>query len=115
MNAADARPSLLRRVVALPVRFYRRFLSPLKPPTCRFHPTCSAYAEEAVLLHGPFKGGWLALRRLLRCQPLCRAGFDPVPGSELERTGRACAAVADVDTASSSEGAQATAPRPPAR
>lgn len=63
------------------IRFYRRFLSPLTPPSCRFTPTCSAYAEEAVRTHGAGRGGWLALRRLLRCHPFGGSGYDPVPGT----------------------------------
>jgi putative membrane protein insertion efficiency factor len=66
-----------------PIRFYRRFLSPLAPPSCRFHPTCSAYALEAIENHGPLKGPWLALRRLCRCHPIPwlggASGLDPVP------------------------------------
>lgn len=96
-----ARPSIAARLATLPVRFYRRFLSPLKPPSCRFHPTCSAYAEEALGLHGLWRGGRLAAWRILRCQPLCKGGLDPVPGSALERAARACAEGADVDTARS--------------
>ncbi len=62
------------------VRFYRRVLSPLKPaPTCRFYPSCSAYAEEALEVHGPLVGSWLAVRRILKCQPFHRGGLDPVP------------------------------------
>lgn len=90
--------SVLGRAFALPVRGYRRWISPLKPPTCRFHPTCSAFAIEALELHGPVRGTWLSLRRILRCQPLCNGGFDPVPGSSLESATRACAATTDVDT-----------------
>lgn len=68
------------RVVLAPVRFYRRFISPLKPaPSCRFHPTCSAYAIEAVERHGALKGAWLAVWRVLRCHPLNPGGYDPVP------------------------------------
>jgi len=76
----DVRPSWPRRVVTAPIVAYRRFLSPLKPaPTCRFHPTCSAYAVEAVHVHGVFRGLAMATWRLLRCHPFHPGGFDPVP------------------------------------
>ena len=65
-------------LVAL-VRLYKRFISPLLPPACRFYPTCSAYAEESLRRHGALKGSFLATRRLLRCHPLCDGGIDPVP------------------------------------
>lgn len=71
--------ALPRRIAVLPIRFYRRFLSRLKPPTCRFLPTCSQYAHEAILRHGVLRGGWLACWRVLRCQPFCKGGYDPVP------------------------------------
>lgn len=61
------------------VRVYRRGVSPLLPPRCRFYPTCSAYAQEALERHGPWRGGWLAVRRLLRCHPWHPGGYDPVP------------------------------------
>ena len=61
------------------VRFYRRFLSPVLPPSCRFHPTCSAYALEAVDRHGAMAGTGLVIRRVLRCHPFHPGGFDPVP------------------------------------
>ena len=71
---------LAKTIALVPVRFYRRFLSPLKAqPSCRFSPTCSAYAEEAVLRFGVFKGSTLALKRLLKCHPFHPGGFDPVP------------------------------------
>ncbi|MDA0700631.1 MAG: membrane protein insertion efficiency factor YidD [bacterium] len=74
------RPSWPRRVVVAPIVAYRRFISPLKPaPTCRFHPTCSAYAVEAVHVHGVFRGLAMATWRLLRCHPYHPGGFDPVP------------------------------------
>ena len=66
-------------LLMLPIRFYRKFISPLTPPTCRFIPTCSEYAIEAITKHGPFKGTWLAIRRLLRCRPGGGSGYDPVP------------------------------------
>jgi len=62
-----------------PIRFYQKFLSPLKPPTCRFTPTCSQYAIEAIRKHGPFKGLALAVWRILRCNPWGGSGYDPVP------------------------------------
>ncbi len=70
---------MLRHVLKAPIRIYRKVLSPLKPPTCRFRPTCSAYALEALEVHGTFKGLWLIVRRLLRCHPYTEPGEDPVP------------------------------------
>lgn len=67
------------RVIEWGIVFYRRFLSPLKGPTCRFEPTCSAYALEAVRRYGPWKGSWLAARRIGRCHPFHPGGYDPVP------------------------------------
>lgn len=61
------------------IRFYRKFISPLKPPTCRFYPTCSTYALEAIEVHGPLKGGYLSTKRILKCNPLHPGGYDPVP------------------------------------
>ena len=66
-------------VLLLPIRFYRRFISPLTPPACRYTPTCSQYAIEALRKHGPFKGLWLATYRILRCAPWGGWGYDPVP------------------------------------
>lgn len=71
----------LRRIVVLPIRLYQCLVSPILPPACRFYPTCSAYAAEAVLRHGLLRGGWLALRRLARCRPGGGYGYDPVPES----------------------------------
>ena len=66
-----------------PIHFYRRFISPLFPPACRFQPTCSRYAIEAIETHGPARGLFLALRRLAKCHPITwlggSSGFDPVP------------------------------------
>jgi putative membrane protein insertion efficiency factor len=69
-------------VTALLVRlvdFYRARISPLLPPLCRFEPSCSAYAREALIRHGALKGTLLAIWRVLRCNPLCKGGLDPVP------------------------------------
>jgi uncharacterized protein len=68
-----------RRALALLIRGYQRFLSPLLPPSCRFYPSCSQYALEAISRHGALKGSWLAIRRLARCHPFNAGGFDPVP------------------------------------
>ena len=66
-------------IVLLPVYFYRYAISPLTPPSCRYTPTCSAYAIEAVKKHGVLKGGWLATKRILSCNPWGGSGYDPVP------------------------------------
>lgn len=70
---------MLARALTAGIRFYRRAISPLTPPSCRFQPTCSAYGLEAVERYGATRGSWLLLRRLLRCHPFCRGGWDPVP------------------------------------
>ncbi len=61
------------------IKFYQQCISPLTPAACRFTPTCSQYAKEAILKYGPFKGSWLALKRILRCNPFGGSGYDPVP------------------------------------
>ncbi len=75
----------MKRLAAAPVHLYRWTLSPFLGRQCRFHPTCSAYALEAIESHGPLKGWALALRRILRCHPWTASGFDPVP----DKAGRA--------------------------
>ncbi len=73
---------LQRLVVALlilPIRFYQKFISPLTPPSCRYTPTCSQFAIEALRKHGIFRGSYLALRRILSCHPWGGHGYDPVP------------------------------------
>ena len=70
---------MVRNAVLGLIRFYRRGISPATPPACRFTPSCSAYAEEAIEKYGTGKGGWLALRRILRCNPFGGKGYDPVP------------------------------------
>ncbi len=61
------------------IKFYRKYISPLKPPTCRFTPTCSEYSMIAIEKYGVKKGGWLAIKRILRCNPFFPGGNDPVP------------------------------------
>jgi putative membrane protein insertion efficiency factor len=80
------------------IRLYRLLISPLFPPVCRFQPTCSQYAIGAIARFGVFKGGWLAMRRILRCHPFSPGGYDPVPGlpsTTLETTVDGCACHSD--------------------
>lgn len=70
---------MLKRVFIFIIRFYQKVISPLKPPSCRFYPTCSQYGLEAVQRFGALKGGYLAIRRILKCHPLHPGGVDPVP------------------------------------
>ncbi|MBE9125317.1 MULTISPECIES: membrane protein insertion efficiency factor YidD [unclassified Coleofasciculus] len=69
----------MKTLLILLIRGYRAFISPLFPPTCRFHPTCSTYALQAIERFGLCRGSWLALRRILRCHPFHSGGYDPVP------------------------------------
>ena len=71
--------SIITTLLLAPIYFYRSFISPLTPPSCRFTPTCSQYAIEAIKRHGPLRGTWLALRRIMRCHPWGGSGYDPVP------------------------------------
>jgi putative membrane protein insertion efficiency factor len=72
-------PNLLRKIFTLPILFYQYSISPLFPPSCRFSPTCSEYAKEAIFKHGIFKGIWLGIKRFSRCHPWGGKGYDPVP------------------------------------
>ena len=72
----------MKRIFLAMIRFYQKNISPMRPPCCRFIPTCSQYALEAIEKYGALKGGWLAFRRILRCHPFHRKGYDiydPVP------------------------------------
>jgi putative membrane protein insertion efficiency factor len=69
----------MTRVLLAVIRFYRMAISPIRPATCRYIPSCSAYAVEALEQYGALRGGWLAVRRLLRCHPFHAGGHDPVP------------------------------------
>jgi putative membrane protein insertion efficiency factor len=68
----------MKKIAILMIQFYRLFISPLKPPTCRFVPTCSEYALQAIEKYGFIRGGSMALRRILRCHPFHPGGYDPV-------------------------------------
>lgn len=69
----------LRKLFIVPIRLYQWVISPVLPPACRFYPSCSAYAVEAIMRHGIFKGGFYAARRIMRCHPFNDGGYDPVP------------------------------------
>mgnify|MGYP003878610435 CR=1 FL=1 len=70
---------MIQRIIVFFIQFYRRYISPLKPPSCRFGPSCSNYALQAIARHGWIRGGWLAIHRILRCHPFHPGGDDPVP------------------------------------
>jgi len=67
------------------IRFYQKYISPLKPPSCRFYPTCSQYGLEAIQKFGALKGGWLTIKRISKCHPFHRGGFDPVPEKKVKK------------------------------
>ena len=69
----------LRHIFLLPVYFYRSCISPFTAPSCRYTPTCSQYMVEAVMKHGIIKGGWMGIKRIMRCHPWGGSGYDPVP------------------------------------
>lgn len=69
----------MKAALLLLLRFYRAAISPLFPPSCRYVPTCSAYAMEAIEKYGAWRGGWMAVKRILRCHPFHKGGYDPVP------------------------------------
>ena len=72
----------MKKLFMILIRFYQRYISPCKPPCCRFIPTCSQYAYEAINKYGAIKGGRMAAWRLLRCHPFAKGGYDPVPDDE---------------------------------
>ena len=78
-DSAGPATSVAARAVTALIAGYQRYISPLLGPRCRFHPTCSAYAGQAISRFGAVRGGWLAMRRIVRCHPFCAGGNDPVP------------------------------------
>lgn len=72
----------MKTILLLIIRFYRNFISPMKPPSCRFAPTCSQYSIEAIETHGALKGGWLSVKRIAKCHPFHPGGYDPVPRND---------------------------------
>ena len=71
--------TILKRIFILPILFYQYAISPLLPPSCRYTPTCSHYAKEAIMKYGVLKGTWLAINRIRKCHPWGGSGYDPVP------------------------------------
>jgi putative membrane protein insertion efficiency factor len=69
----------MRKVLLFLIRLYQRTLSQVTPPTCRFYPSCSEYGYQAIARYGVFKGGWMAVKRIVRCNPFNPGGYDPVP------------------------------------
>ena len=86
MSSSVRRPGPVGRLVLAMIGLYRGSISPLLAPSCRYAPSCSEYAAEAITRFGLVRGGWLAVRRLLRCHPWHHAGFDPVPTAVRVRT-----------------------------
>lgn len=82
---AALRPGPVARLLVGLVRIYRTWISPVLPPSCRFEPSCSTYALEALSVHGALRGTWLTIRRLLRCGPWHPGGWDPVPPRHIHR------------------------------
>jgi uncharacterized protein len=69
----------MKMIALASLRFYKKFISPLLPPSCRFEPTCSVYMYQAIEKYGVIKGGWMGVKRISRCHPLNPGGYDPVP------------------------------------
>jgi uncharacterized protein len=102
---------VIGRLLLRGIGFYSRAISPALPPRCRFHPTCSAYAAEAIAVHGPGRGSWLALRRLVKCAPWHPGGVDLVPPA----AGTAGTVAAVRSSSNTTESAIPPAPRPAAQ
>lgn len=77
----------LSKILTAFVQFYKKFISPITPATCRYEPSCSTYMIQAIETHGAFKGFWLGLKRIARCNPWGGCGYDPVPGKSTDKTG----------------------------
>ena len=77
----------LSKILTAIVQFYKKFISPLTPASCRYHPTCSSYMIEAIEIHGAFKGFWLGIKRIASCHPWGGSGYDPVPRKSNSKKG----------------------------
>jgi putative membrane protein insertion efficiency factor len=109
---SSAISKVLARALILPIRAYQAVHVAFFRGSCRFHPTCSHYAVEALEVHGPLRGSWLALLRILRCQPFCRGGFDPVPHLESRDGAREPRAERPTPLTLHGSAATSAAPRP---
>jgi len=76
--------ALMSKIFVFFIKFYRKRISPLKKPCCRFTPSCSEYALEAIQTHGALKGLYLSIKRIIRCNPFCKGGYDPVPPKRIK-------------------------------
>ncbi len=76
---------MIRKIVILPIKLYKKFISPLLGNNCRYYPTCSSYAIEAIEIHGVIKGLFLAAKRILSCHPFSKGGIDPVPPKKTKK------------------------------
>ncbi len=79
--------TILAKIAIAPIHLYRWTIGPVLPKVCRYEPSCSRYAIQAIAMHGPLSGGWLTLRRVARCHPWGSCGYDPVPGDPAGRRG----------------------------
>ena len=75
---------MIKKILLNIINLYQKFISPLKPKTCRFYPTCSSYAKEVIDTYGSLKGGWMSIKRISRCHPFNPGGYDPVPKKNKE-------------------------------
>ena len=94
VHGTGDRPSVVAWLMMLPVKAYRIVVSPLLGPTCRFSPSCSTYALEALRVHGALRGSWLTVRRIGRCHPFHPGGYDPVPPAKTRGSGPGTGVVA---------------------
>ncbi len=77
---------MIGKIVVLPIKFYKKYISPLLGDNCRYYPSCSSYAIEAIEIHGVIKGIFLAIKRILRCNPYAKGGLDPVPPKKIKKS-----------------------------
>lgn len=103
----------MQRLLIGLIHLYRKLLSPLIGQQCRFTPSCSRYTEEAIELYGAWRGSWMGFKRILRCQPFCEGGHDPVPGSEAEAELRSTTASANDRDAARTDARDARSDRSP--